>query len=198
MAKDTPDAPTPKQWGTVSPREALRRRFFPDVTLVTHEGKKVRLYEDLIKDKCVMMNFMYARCTGICSPVTANLRRAQMLLKDHIGRDIFMYSFSLKPKEDSPADLKAYVQERKLGPGWTFLTGHPDDMERVRVQLGFNDSDPKRDADVTNHTGIVRYGNEALMLWAAFPGLQLPQAIARSMMWVAAPGKADPKFLRRE
>ncbi|HEX3475216.1 MAG TPA: SCO family protein [Kofleriaceae bacterium] len=198
MAKDTPDAPTPRQWGTVSPREALRRRFFPDVTLVTHEGKKVRLYEDLIRDKCVMMNFMYSRCTGICSPVTANLRRAQTLLKDHIGRDMFMYSFTLKPKEDSPADLKAYVKERKLGPGWTFVTGHPDDMERVRVQLGFNDSDPKRDADVTNHTGIVRYGNEALMLWAAFPGLQLPQAIARSMMWVAAPGKADPKFLRRE
>lgn len=198
MAKDNPASPTPRQWGTVSPREALRRRFFPDVTLVTHEGKKVRLFEDLVKDKCVMMNFMYARCTGICSPVTANLRRAQMLLKDHIGRDMFMYSFTLKPKEDSPEALKEYVKEHKLGPGWTFLTGHPDDMERVRVQLGFNDSDPKRDADVTNHTGIVRYGNEALMLWAAFPGLQLPQAIARSMMWVAAPGKADPKFLRRE
>src|SRR5215475_10204000 len=198
MAKDNPAPPSPKQWGTVSPREVIRRRFFPDVTLVTHEGKKVRLYEDLVKDKCVMMNFMYARCTGICSPVTANLKRAQALLKDYVGRDIFMYSFTLKPKEDTPEVLRQYVKERKLGPGWTFVTGHPDDMEQVRVQMGFNDSDPKRDADVTNHTGIVRYGNEALMLWAAFPGLQLPQAMARSMMWVISPGTADPKFLRRE
>jgi protein SCO1/2 len=198
MAKETPDAPSPRQWGTVSPREAIRRRYFPDVTLVTHEGKKVRLYEDLIKDKCVMMNFMYAQCTGICSPVTANLKRAQALLKDHIGRDMFMYSFTLKPEEDSPEALKAYVHERQLGPGWTFLTGHPGDLELVRRRLGFSDLDPKTDADKSSHTGIVRYGNEALMLWAAFPGVQLPQAIARSMMWVAAPGKADPKFLRRE
>jgi protein SCO1/2 len=182
----------------MSPREAIRRRHFPDVTLVTHEGKKVRLYEDLIKDRCVMMNFMYAQCTGICSPVTANLKRAQALLKDRIGRDMFMYSFTLKPEEDSPAALKQYVKERQLGPGWTFLTGHPDDLDQVRRRLGFSDLDPKTDADKSSHTGIVRYGNEPLMLWAAFPGVQLPQAIARSMMWVAAPGTADPKFLRRE
>jgi protein SCO1/2 len=198
MAKDTPDASAPKQWGSMSPREAIRRRYFPDVTLVTHEGKKVRLYEDLIKDRCVMMNFMYAQCTGICSPVTANLKRAQALLKDRIGRDMFMYSFTLKPEEDSPAALKDYVKERKLGPGWTFLTGHPDDLDQVRRRLGFSDLDPRTDADKSSHTGIVRYGNEPLMLWAAFPGVQLPQAIARSMMWVAAPGTADPKFLRRE
>jgi protein SCO1/2 len=197
MAKETPDAPSPRQWGTVSPREAIRRRYFPDVTLVTHEGKKVRLYEDLIKDKCVMINFMYARCEGICSPVTANLKRAQALLKDHIGRDMFMYSFTLKPQEDSPAVLKEYVKERKLGPGWTFVTGHPDDMELVRVRLGFNDSDPERDADKANHTGIVRYGNEALMLWAAFPGVQLPEAIVKSMLWVASPGKGEPAASRK-
>jgi protein SCO1/2 len=187
MANDSPDAPAPRKWGTLPPREVIRRRYFPDVTLVTHEGKKVRLYEDLIQNKCVMMNFMYARCTGICSPVTANLKRAQTLLKDHMGRDMFMYSFTLKPEEDSPAVLKEYVQERKLGPGWTFLTGHPDDLELLRHRLGFFDRDPVRDADKTNHTGMVRYGNEALMLWAAFPGVQLPEAIVKSMMWVASP-----------
>jgi protein SCO1/2 len=181
----------------VSPREAIRRRYFPDVTLITHEGKKVRLYEDLLRDRCVMMNFMYARCSGICSPVTANLKRAQTLLKDHIGRDMFMYSFTLKPEEDSPAVLREYVKERKLGPGWTFLTGDPEDLELVRVRLGFNDSDPKRDANKSNHTGIVRYGNEPLMLWAAFPGVQLPEAIVKSMMWVASPGRGEPAASRK-
>ena len=197
MAKEPPPQ-GPKQWATLSPREVIRRRYFPDVTLVTHEGKKVRLYEDLVKDKCVMMNFMYAHCTGICSPVTANLRRAQLLLKNHVGRDIFMYSFTLKPKEDSPEVLREYVKDRKLGPGWTFVTGDPDDMEMVRRHLGFIDRDPAADADTTNHTGMVRYGNEALTLWAAFPGLQLPEAMAKSMMWVMSPGKRDPKFMRRE
>ena len=31
-------------------RDRIRKRFFPDVVLTTHLGKKVRLYEDLIKD----------------------------------------------------------------------------------------------------------------------------------------------------
>lgn len=191
MANDNPVPPPPKHWANLSARETLRRRYFPDVTLTTHGGKKVRFYEDLIENKCVMINFMYAHCTGICSPVTANLRRAQILLKDRVGRDMFMYSFTLKPEEDSPQVLKAYVQDRKLGPGWTFLTGRPDDLELLRQRLGFTDPDPARDADKTNHTGMVRYGNEGLSLWAAFPGMQTPEAIAKSMMWVAWPPKAE-------
>ncbi len=39
------------------------RDRFPDVVLKTHEGRNVRFYEDLIKDKIVMINFMYATCT---------------------------------------------------------------------------------------------------------------------------------------
>lgn len=187
MANDPALPPPTKRWAKISPRETIRRRFFPDVRLTTHEGKKVRFYEDLIENRCVMINFMYARCQGICSPVTANLRRAQQLLADRVGRDMFMYSFTLKPEEDSPAALKAYVEERKLGPGWTFLTGRPDDLELIRQRLGFTDPDPARDADRTNHTGMVRYGNEGLSLWAAFPGMQTPEAIAKSMLWVAWP-----------
>src|SRR5947207_6027636 len=138
MAKQssTP-APSNKRWTQVSARELIRRRYFPDVTLTTHEGKRVRLYDDLIKDRCVVMNFMYARCQGICSPVTSNLLKVQTHLEDRVGREIFMYSFTLKPDEDSPADLAAYVQERRIGPGWTFLTGAPRDLERVRRGLGF-------------------------------------------------------------
>ena len=198
MAKDDSAATAPRQWGNVPARELIRRRYFPDVTLVTHEGKKVKLYEDLIENKCVMINFMYAHCEGICSPVTANLRRAQLLLKNRIGRDMFMYSFTLKPEEDSPGVLKEYVRDRKLGPGWTFLTGAPADLELVRRRLGFTDPDPTRDADKSNHTGMVRYGNEGLMLWAAFPGLQTPEAIAKSMLWVAWPQRGERSLYARK
>jgi len=191
--------PTKKRWDTVSARELIRRRFFPDMTLTTHEGSKVRLYEDLLKDKCVMINFMYARCQGICSPITTNLLRVQSILHDRVGRDIFMYSFTLKPDEDSPEDLNDYVKARKVGPGWTFLTGKPADLELLRRSLGFTDPDPTRDADKTNHTGMVRYGNEGLQLWAAFPGMSKAEAIAKSILWVAWPqkegaqGKGGPK-----
>ena len=35
----------------------------PNVVLTTHLGKKVKFYDDLVKDKIVVINFMYATCT---------------------------------------------------------------------------------------------------------------------------------------
>ena len=189
----SPSAAAAKHWTQTSPREQIRRRYFPDMVLTTHEGKKVRLYEDLIRDKCVVMNFMYATCKGICSPITGNLLRVQSILQDRIGRDIFMYSFTLKPAEDTPAVLKRYAEAHEVGPGWTFLTGHPTDLELLRRKLGFTDPDPVRDADKTNHTGMVRYGNEGLQLWAAFPGMSKAEAIAKSILWVAWPTAAGAR-----
>jgi protein SCO1/2 len=37
---------------------------FPNVVLKTHEGKTVRFYDDLLKGKIVLINFMYATCKG--------------------------------------------------------------------------------------------------------------------------------------
>jgi protein SCO1/2 len=187
MTKNTSLSPTGKPWSVTSPRELIRQRYFPEMSLVTHEGKKVHLYEDLIKDKIVIMNFMYARCQGICSPVTGNLVKVQQFLGPRVGRDIFMYSFSLKPAEDTPQALQNYAQAHGVGPGWTFLTGNPADLELLRQRMGFTDPDPVRDADRTNHTGMVRYGNEALSLWAAFPGMSKAEAIAKSILWVDWP-----------
>src|SRR5215831_3096467 len=90
------------KWDRTSPRELIRARYFPNVALTTHEGKKVRFYDDLIKDKIVTINFMYADCEGVCPGITANLVNVQRALGERVGRDIFMYSITLKPEHDSP------------------------------------------------------------------------------------------------
>jgi protein SCO1/2 len=154
------------------------------VSLVNQAGQSVRLYDDLVKDKIVVMNFFYATCEGICVPLTSNLVKVQALLKQRVGRDIFMYSFSLKPKLDTPEVLAAYAKRFHVGPGWSFLTGDPDDMELVRHRLGFTDPDPTIDADKTSHTGMVRYGNEPLQLWSACPGMSRPDSLVTSILAV--------------
>jgi len=179
-----PAAAAPKTWDKSQVRDVIRKRYFPEVSLTTHEGKRVRLYDDLIKDKIVVMNFFYATCEGICVPVTSNLVRVQALLRDRVGRDIFMYSFTLKPRLDTPKVLKEYAERFHVGPGWSFLTGEPDDLELVRQRMGFTDPDPTRDADKTNHTGMVRYGNEPITLWSACPGMSRPDSIAKSILAV--------------
>ena len=69
-----------------SPRDAIRARYFPNVVLRTHENRPVRFYDDLIRDKVVILNFMYARCDGVCPSITANLVKVQTLLGNRIGR----------------------------------------------------------------------------------------------------------------
>src|SRR5262245_56329635 len=73
------------KWDRTSPRELIRERYFPNVALTTHEGKKVRFYDDLIKDKIVTINFMYADCEGVCPGITANLVKVQRALVERVG-----------------------------------------------------------------------------------------------------------------
>ena len=178
-----------------SARERIRKRHFPNVLLTAHTGKQVRFYDDLIKDKIVVINFMYVKCDRVCPGITTNLARLQNLLGARLGRDIFMYSFTLKPEEDSPEVLRRYASAYRVKKGWTFLTGTPDDMELLRRSLGFTDPDPRLDADKSNHIGNIRYGNEALQLWGSCPGLSRASWMAESISWVDWPknGKGESK-----
>jgi protein SCO1 len=171
-----------------SARALLQRRNFPNVKLQDQDGKNVRFYDDLIKDKIVTINFFYAKCEGICPTVTANLAKAQKILSDRVGREIFMTSISLKPEHDTPAVLKEYAEMFRARPGWSFLTGKPDDVEHLRRSLGFTNLDPKLDKDSSQHIGNVRMGNEPLMLWAACPGMARPEFIAKSITWMIRKG----------
>jgi protein SCO1/2 len=178
---------------TKTPRERLAERSFPNVTLTTHEGKKVKFYDDLIKDKIVIINFMYVRCEGTCPGTTANLVRVQKLLGDRVGKDIFMYSITLKPEEDTPRTLKAYARAYKAGPGWQFLTGDPKDIELLRQKLGFIDRDPVRDANKSNHIGMLRWGNEPHTLWAGCPASLAPSKIVKEIGLVDWPSADESK-----
>src|SRR5712692_11231260 len=168
-------------------REAARLRYFPNLTLRTQDNKNVRFYDDLIKGKVVTINFFFAKCDDVCPIVTSNLVKVQALLGDQVGRQVFMYSFSLKPAEDTPRAMKEYAEMHQVKPGWTFLTGKPEDLELLRRKLGFTTPDLRADKDVTNHTGNIRYGNEPFMLWGACPGMADPQWIAESIEWMVRP-----------
>ena len=160
------------------PREQLRQKRFPNVPLITHTGKEVRFYDDLLKDKKVVINFMYTVCTDICTPVTQNILQAQRLLGD-FAKDIHFYSISLTPLQDDPAALRTYMNAFQIGKGWTFLTGKPENVEQVRQGLGFAQRDPKEDADITNHAGMLRIGNERMASWGHASAITTGKSVAR-------------------
>jgi protein SCO1/2 len=113
--------------------------------------------------------------------MTQNLADVQRLLGDRVGRDVFMYSLSLQPTEDTPERLAAYAAGFGVKPGWLFLTGDPAELDLLRRRLGFADSDPVQDADLTQHIGIVRIGNEPLNRWLMAPALLPPDSFIQKM-----------------
>ena len=156
--------------------------YFPNSIVQTHDGKNLRFYDDVLRGKIVVLNMMYAVCTGICPGNTANLRLVQQALGSRLGKDIFMVSMTLQPQFDTPSALKDYVKRYDISPGWMFITGQPKEMDVIRRKLGFYNDDPRIDGDLANHTGMVRLGNERLDRWFMLPALSRPQQMARAIL----------------
>jgi len=162
-----------------------RAGMFPNVPLITQNGEKVRFYDDCIRDKTVLLHFFLVECTdGLCPTAVANLRKVQDLLGDRMGKEITFLSITLQPKKDTPAVLKEYSDNFDIKPGWKFLTGKPADIEKVRRGLGFVDSDPARDKDLSNHVGMARYGNDKLERWGGVSLRSSPENIASTFQWL--------------
>jgi protein SCO1/2 len=157
--------------------------FYTNAVLHTHENKPVRFYDDLIKGKLTLINFIYAGCMKSCPRSTGNLAKAQKLLGDRVGRDIFMYSITLKPEEDDPETLRDYARSHGARPGWLFLTGNEYDLTTIRFKLARWDH-PMLDFDLDQHTGMVRIINDTLNQWTMCPPHAAPQQIVDAVSWV--------------
>jgi len=158
--------------------EDKKANDFPNVKLKTQDGKVLRFYEDLIKDKIVIINFMYTQCKGICETGTANLVQVQKALGDHLGRDVFIYSITLDSEHDTPEVLKSYAENHGAMPGWIFLTGNADDITILRNKLGLSNLSPdlqrelgvaikdsKPGAGQKQHSGMVLIHHDAFNKW---------------------------------
>ena len=66
-------------WATHGAREARSgMNHFPNVTLTTQDGKRVRFYDDLIKGRVVLINFMFTTCKTELTRVQVKRLKAQL------------------------------------------------------------------------------------------------------------------------
>jgi protein SCO1/2 len=159
----------PRVAGAAPPGSPWGEAYFPNVELVTQDGRKVRFYDDLVRDKHVVVSFIYTRCEKVCGLMTANLVRVQRELGDRVGKDIHFYSISLDPERDTPAALREYAKAYRAG--WTFLTGRPDDVRLVRRKFGDL-------APVEDHAPRLNVGNDRTGQWWSPSALDDPKYLA--------------------
>jgi protein SCO1/2 len=149
--------------------------YFPNVPLVTQDGKTVRFYDDLIKDKVVAINFIFTSCTDVCPGETARLRQVQKRIQNRVGKDVFMYSISIDPETDTPPVLKGYSEKFGVGPGWLFLTGKEADITLLQRKLGLLIEDLE---DPNDHNVSLILGNETTGRWMKRSPYDDPQVLA--------------------
>lgn len=151
--------------------------YFPNVPLITHEGKEVRFFDDLIKDKVVAINFIFTSCRDSCPLETARMSNLQSILGDRVGSDVFLYSISIDPETDTPEVLAAYRKKFKARPGWVFLTGKEEDITLLRRKLGLYQEDIQSD-DSTDHNLSLIIGNQSTGRWMKRSPFENPYVLA--------------------
>jgi protein SCO1 len=172
-----------------------------NVPLVTQDGKDVRYYDDLIKGKIVAVNFIYTGCGFTCPLETARLAQVQEILGDRVGKDIFFYSISIDPVHDTPDVLRAYMKKYGVKPGWTFLTGKAEDIDRLATKLGLT-GDPNITAgpgkEVDGHAPHLLIGNDTTGQWLRDASTDNPRLLAHLLTsFVSAAGDEPPAAAMR-
>jgi protein SCO1/2 len=169
-------------------------RRYTNAVLRTHEDKEVRFYDDLIKGRQAVINFMYASCHGACPRVTSIMGNIYNALKDRMGHDLFFYSITVKPKADDPAALRQYMEMHRANrPGWTFLTGDPYDVETIRFRL-FRMNHPGIDLDFALHAATIRIVNDALNCWTSAEVFASQRTILQHIAWADPPKSFEQRF----
>jgi protein SCO1/2 len=158
-------AKAPTGEDAIPPRSAAARwgaEYFPNVELTSHEGQHVRFFDDLVRDKVVVISFIYTNCPDACPLETARLVAVQEVLGERVGRDVFFYSISIDPARDTVEALAQYASRFRAGPGWLFLRGREEDVRLLRAKLGVLCAD---ETELADHSLSVVIGNQATGRW---------------------------------
>jgi cytochrome oxidase Cu insertion factor (SCO1/SenC/PrrC family) len=150
------------------------QKYFGDTVLTDQNGEKLKLYEDLMKGKVVVVNAFFSSCEGVCSVLQPKLAELQTVAGDRLGKDVCFLSISVDPLTDTPAKLKTYAQGLQAKPGWHFLTGDREAVEQVLRKFG-------QAVEVKeSHSNVLIMGNDRTGLWKKVLGLSKMEDVAAS------------------
>lgn len=151
--------------------EAGRRAWFTDLPLITQDNRHVKFYTDILKDKVVLLSFIFTNCDEACPLMMQTFFEVQRLLGDRAGKEVFLVSISVDPETDAPEALKAYGERYRAGPGWTFLTGGKRNVDWVVYKLG------QYRKDLEDHSTLFLLGDVKNGRWRKIPGSTPAEAI---------------------
>jgi len=140
------------------------REYFTNLELINQDGETVRFFDDVLRDKVVVINFVFTNCQGACPLMTFKLSQVRDQFEGEIGDPLQFVSLSIDPERDTPAAMKAFAQEHKADhEGWVWLTGNPDHL------------------DVESHSTMMLAGNVSAAHWVKIQPYEMPPQIVQKV-----------------
>ena len=102
----------------------------PDVTLIDQDGREVGLRQELLGNKPVFVEFIFATCTTICPVLSAGFASMQRKLGEDREK-VLLVSITIDPEHDGPEELRKYLDRYGAQSGWDFYTGTREDIDLV-------------------------------------------------------------------
>ena len=170
----------------VADEEQRARDYFTNLELVNQDGQTVRFFDDVLKDKVVVINFIFTNCEGACPLMTHKLTLVRDKLEGNIGNPIQFVSLSLDPKRDTPTAMKEFAQTHDADhEGWVFLTGNAENLDTIIKKLGqFTD-------DMEAHSTMMLAGNVNAAHWIKILPQEQPPAIAEKLRDLISDGESS-------
>jgi protein SCO1/2 len=157
------------------------RTYFGDSELISQDGRKLRFYSDMLRNRVVVANVIYTNCKDACPLITAALNQVKEQLGDLFGSRVFFVTISSDPARDTPQEMKKFAQAQQADvKGWTFLTGTKDNVDQVLGKLGQLSKTPEE-----HSTLLLVMDVDAKRMLKVLPHLP-PQLIAEHVKRIAS------------
>ncbi|MBI6898414.1 SCO family protein [Pseudomonas putida] len=156
--------------------------WFTDTVLKDQDGRELRFYSDVLKNKVVMINVIFTHCNDACPLITRKLREVREAMGAELAAQVTFVSVSSDPLNDTPEVLKAFARKQGVdGPNWLFLTGDKASVDLVLGRLGQFLPSPEQ------HSTQLIAGDVAGKRWSKIRPDAPPAAIAQRMQLLAQP-----------
>jgi cytochrome oxidase Cu insertion factor (SCO1/SenC/PrrC family) len=160
--------------------EDKARSYFTDLEVIDQNGERLRFYSDVLKDRVVLINFIFTNCPDACPLMTQKLIQTRALLVDAVRDDVWFVSISIDPERDTPEAMKTFAEKQGADQErWIWLTGSKQNLDFIVKRLGqYTD-------EVEAHSTLMLAANTRTRHWTRVMPMVPPAGIAQQMRALA-------------
>jgi protein SCO1/2 len=138
--------------------EHLNQYLPDDIRAINVHGDTI-LLSSILTNKPTVLNFVYYRCPGICTPLMDGLAEVINLSDMNLGKDYQVTTISFDYNESSELALKKrnnyslIIKKEGMDDGWLFFTADSSNVARLTQATGF--SYKKTGNDYIHTAGLI-------------------------------------------